>query len=263
MLTRLLGSRDERAARAAERFLEDHADVQAAADLLADIVRREDRRQRARTTLFRAGAAFVVSGWAAVMLTGMVRGWPGSFAPFANIPMYALIGVAACFYGRWGRSAPLLVRAALALGERGDGRALVPLLRLSFHRNTFSDGCAAKEAFRLAPPLLARLQPSDRTSEALLPPAERDALLRALCLRYPSNVGYHGGRLLFYGPRPTFASDAEADAYVALVETFARIGNGDAVPVLATIAESAAETEREKRVVRAADDCLTRLCRRA
>lgn len=262
MLTRLLGSRDERAARAAERLLDDHADTQAAADLLADIVRREDRRHRARTTLFRAGAAIVVCGWAAVALTGMMRGWPIPFAPLTFMACGAFLFVSACFYGRGGR-APLLVRAILALGERGDLRALAPLLRLAFHRNTFSDGGAAKEAFRLAPPLLAHLQPADRRSEAFLPAAERDALLRALRLRYPSNVGYQEGRLLFYGPRPTFASDAEADAYVALVETFGRIGTGDAVPVLATIAESAAETEREKRVVAAADKNLMRLCRRA
>lgn len=261
MLTRLLGSRDERAAHAAERLLDDHADAQAAADLLADIVRREDGRHRARTTLFRAGAAVVLIGWAAVMLTGMVRGWPGSLVPLANLPLCVLIAVAVCVQGRWLR-APLLARATLALGERGDLRALVPLLRLGFHLNTFSDRCAAKEAFRLVPALLARLQP-DRASETFLPPDERAALLRALCLRYPPNVGCQEGRLLFYGPRPTFASEAETNAYVALVETFGRIGNGDAVPVLATIAESAATTDWEQRVVEAADRNLTRLCRRA
>jgi hypothetical protein len=259
----LLASREERDARAARHLLAERLSAPDAADLLAAIVRREERRQRTRHVVFRAVAGAIVTAWAAVMLSGIVCGWPGAFAPFANIPVYAFIAVSACFYGRWGRGAPLLVRAALALGERGDGRALAPLLRLSFHLNNFSDRCAATQAFRLVPPLLARLQPSDRTSEAMLPPAERDALLRALRLRYPSNVGYHDGRLLFYGPRPTFASDDEADAYVALVETFGRIGNGDAVPVLATIAESAAETEREQRVVRAADECLTRLCRRA
>jgi len=262
VFTRLLASREERDARAARRLLAERLSAPDAADLLAAIVRREDRLQRLRITILRVAAAVVVALWASVMLAGLVLGWDGQGAPLANIPMYALIAVAACFYGRLSR-APLLVRATLALGERNDLRALAPLLRLSFHLNNFSDRCAAKEAFRLVPPLLARLQPSDRASEAALPPTERDALLRALRLRYPSNIGYHDGRLLFYGPRPTFSSDMEADAYVALVETFGRIGNGDAVPVLATIAESAAETEREQRVVRAADACLTRLCRRA
>ena len=257
-----MGSRDERAARAAQRLLDDHTDTQAAADLLADIAAREERRRRVRANILRAGTALVAVGWATLTLTGIVRHWPGSLVPFATFLLFALVAIAVCVHGRWVR-APLFIRATFALAERGDLRALIPLVRLSFHTNTLGDRTAAREAFRLVTPLLARLQPNDRASETFLPPAERDALLRALRLRYPSNVGYHDGRLLFYGPRPTFASDVETDAYVALVETFGRIGNGDAVPVLATIAESAAETEREKRVVAAADDCLTRLCRRA
>jgi hypothetical protein len=57
------------------------------------------------------------------------------------------------------------------------------------------------------------------------------------------------------GRIPALASDTEADAQVALIHALERLGDREAVPVLATLAESAPANAAETRLANAASRC--------
>lgn len=261
VFTRLLGSREEHKARAAHSLLAERVDESEAADLLAHVVARESRQNRTRRYVLNGGFALVialyVSGWLFFLFT------PGR-APVAlslNLPFYGLIALWATAQTRLLRS-PLLRRSVFALAERGDGRALAPLLDFSFCASPSANRVETERAFEAAAPLLERVE-AGNTGQEVLPPAARAGLYRALSAHYPAQVGYHDGRLLYRGRIRPFTGPAEVDAYVALAGALARLCDPGAVPLLAVIAESAAATSEEKRVAQAASDALTHLCRRA
>jgi hypothetical protein len=169
VLTRLLSSSCERAARAAQERIADGLDHFAQAAFYADLVAREQARQARRERI-----AAVVLGLAAVVWAGALLVALCVLPRSPGMPVFAAAFLAprllqiACVqvWNRWVRS-PLLLRAALALARCGDLRALVPLLGYSFCRTNGSFG-SVPDAHRQAAcaalaPLLDNVHPTTPT----------------------------------------------------------------------------------------------------
>ena len=267
VLTRLLSSSCERAARAAQERIADGLDHFAQAAFYADLVAREQTRQARRERI-----AAVVLGLAAVVWAGALLVALCVLPRSPGMPVFAAAFLAprllqiACVqvWNRWVRS-PLLLRAALALARCGDLRALVPLLGYSFCRTNGSFG-SVPDADRQAAcaalaPLLDNVHPDN--ADRALPPVERARLYQALAAQYPLTVRADDkGPLVRRGRVPALAGDTETNAHVALIHALERLGDREAVPVLATLAESAPANAAETRLADAASRCLSALCRR-